>query len=336
MSPPTKPVRFNPEVGWHLLSDVHKPEVQKSLYPIILGKSQFDWNTALDRHGNDASRALEEIDEQNLVRLFYDVIRFHDLFGVLSTGEASLPVMVDLVGFLGIQPTYAKRLFSALMIFNLADVYGSVPKVRREKVHAFCGDWRVLCECIGAADGVREKFFESLREKASENRYAVNRLWRLMNEEVSDDLRDRLSEDTVFGILTEVSPTGIRKFCDHLALFCKLDYCLRFKKKLASKRGGLPPEQHMRMWINRMIMLLVEIDRRYGGICTDPDRRWRRLGIQMSGLTRVAPLAAIGEPGGAGRAANGVGETIRDLLLSQEPLGKKWALDEVYVWYMDE
>lgn len=303
----------HPMVGWHLIKDVYRNEVENKLYPLLLGIPYNRWARQKD--------ALMPY-QKRLLTIFEANIKFHDLFGVLSTGEAALPVMVDLIPLKGMDTITAKELFSILFLFNLGDLYGSVPEILPEKMNYFCDDWECLCKAIEDADGDRDIFFKLLYEEAKTPTRTLERIKRFMNEGESEERRN-IIEERLLGIFEGETPTGRRTFYANFAYFCKLDYALAFKKKIMEKacdacRGD--EVKGVTGAMGKIIWLLVQLEREYGGLQGRNDVSPRRLGLQLAGLTRTPDI----------------GNTICDLLLKTEEKGKEWTLSECTVWFMDE
>lgn len=319
----------HPLVGWHLIKDVHKEQVERYLYPLVLNIPYEAWQRMLDAAKGDVEKAAGKRNWK-LVKLFEAVVRFHDYFGILSTGEASLPVAVDLVGLRGMNPPDARELFSILMIFNLADVYGSVGEVLPQKVDVYCTDWRLLCAAIEKARGDRGQFFKILRKRTQTPAATIDRLWRMMYEGAPPPWRSEIVPETIEEIFKEATLSRMYPFIKHFALFCKLDYCLAFTillMKTAAEKQGRPAQA-----IVAMTTLLAELEKRYGDLCIRPDGTWRRLGFEMAGLTRRPSTHRDQEQ----RKISKIGQTIADLLLIPGGLGKEWAVSECTVWFMEE
>jgi len=77
--------------------------------------------------------------------------------------------------------------------------------------------------------------------------------------------------------------------------------------------------------VAKIIEYLVQLERQYGDLCQRPDSTYRRLGLQLSGLTRKP----------SGSKYSKIGETICDLLLNTDK-GNEWASSECTVWFMEE
>ena len=199
----------HPMVGWHLIKDVYQNEgVENELYPLLLGIPYNEWEKQKD--------ALKPY-QKRLLTIFEANIKFHDLFGVLSTGEAALPVMVDLIPLTGMDIITAKELFSILFLFNLTDLYGSVekvsgiPEILPEKMNYFCDDWLCLCNTINEADGDRDSFFKLLYEEAKTPKRTLERIKRFMSEGESAVSRQKI-EESLLGVFEGETPTGRRTF----------------------------------------------------------------------------------------------------------------------------
>jgi|GEM_PF-1555838 len=321
----------HPLVGWHLVRDVHRDEVERKLYPLILGREYRDWRKQLEEAQGNVDE-ITSVRERSMLRHFGEVVRFHDYFGVMSTGEASLPLMLDLIALRGVDPTEAQESFSILVIFNLADVYGSVQEVLPQKVNVFCRDWRALCDTIADRNihGDRSLFFDALREQTQTASASIERLWRLMYEGCPEEWRNEITHDKVEGVFKEATLSRMYPFINNYALFCKLDYCLGFKIMLMSMAKGM--NTHLTVPVNAMICVLAELEKRYGDLCQRPDGTWRRIGFEMAGLTRRPTT----HKHLAERKKSRIGENIVDLLLHPGGLGKEWAVSECTVWFMEE
>lgn len=309
----------HPLIGWHLIKDVYQQEVEAYLYPLLLGIPYNEWD----------NRDLSELSkyEKRLISIFEAVIRFHDLFGVLSTGEGSLPVMVDLVPLTGARPQDAKELFSLLMLLNLADLYGSVPEVLPEKVNFFCDDWKLLCDAIESAKGNRQRFFAKLLRKEQQTDRTIERIGRLMNEGAPREWRGQPINDRLTDMFAGSTLAGMHAFCTNFALFCKLDYALAFKLKIMQRAHA--EKMHVTRPMARILWLLAQLEKQYGDLCKRKDGTWRRIGVEMAGLTRKPSS-------GRDRSVSKIGDTICDLLLKTEEKGKQWSAGECTVWFMEE
>jgi hypothetical protein len=309
----------HPSVGWHLVKDVYQEEVEQYLYPLLLNIQYDEWPKK--------KLSLTQY-QKRLIHIFEMVIKYHDLFGVLSTGEGSLPVMVDLISLTGAKPEDAKELFSILMLFNLADLYGSVEEVYPYKVNYYCEDWKILCDEIKKVDGNRNDFFQILLEKEQKPERTIQRIKRFMNEGAPKEWGNQLIDDSkIIEVFRSTTLAGMHSFCTNFALFCKLDYALSFKKEIMTKAYELN-DKDVTKPMATILWLLVQLEKQYGDLCKRKDGTWRRLGVEMAGLTRKPPY-------GKDRKVSKIGETLCRLLLETQK-GKEWAAGECTVWFMGE
>jgi len=276
----------HPTVGWHLVKDVYHQQVLEQLYPFILGRDYENWQRELTAASGNIDEIDQSDDERRLLKIFNSVVRYHDYFGILSTGEGSLPIMVDLVDLRGVDPKDAQELFSILMLFNLADVYGSVPQLLPQKVNTFCTDWEMSCNSIASEQvhGDRELFFADLLKHSQTAEATIERIWRLMFEGAPEQWQRKIHPDVVEEVFKDVTLSRMYPFIKNFALFCKLDYCLAFKIMLMQE--SVKRDMNLSIPIKMMITILAELEKRYGDLCQRRDGTWRRLGFEMAGLTR--------------------------------------------------
>jgi len=310
----------HPTVGWHLIKDVHSKEVKEKLYPLILGKDVEKWN----RNPSESYKNLTK-EEKRLLVLFVTVIKYHDLFGVLSTGEASYPVMLDLIPLTGANVDEAIQLFYILFILNLADVYGSVDKIFPHKVKYFCHDLKLLIKVITECSGDRKTFFDSLVKISQKTESTIHRITRFLMEGAPKEWKEELDKDPeiINDSFKNATIAGQYRFCNNFALFCKLDYSLSFKilmMKVAKDRG-----KDVSSPVAKIIEYLVHLEREYGDLCMRDDGTRRRLGLQLSGLTRKPK----------NHNESKIGNTICKLLLDYDK-GREWASSECTVWFLEE
>jgi len=308
----------HPSVGWHLVRDVHAEEVKDFLYPLVVRRSYSDWK----------SNPRLTTKEKRLLNIFVSVIKYHDLFGVLSTGEASYPVMMDLIPLIGANVDEAIELFYILFIVNLADTYGSVPELYPYKVMHFCNDLDLLCRTIREAQGDRNLFFEKLINISQSTTHTIGRIKRFLVEGTPLDWQILLNneQDIIDDAFKNATIAGQYKFCKNFALFCKLDYGLSFKLMMMKKAKG--SSKDIRNPVSKIVEYLVQLERQYGDLCQRNDNTWRRLGLQLSGLTRKPPNSRQEDE-------SKIGNAICDLLLNSDT-GKEWASSECTVWFMEE
>ena len=84
--------------------------------------------------------------------------------------------------------------------------------------------------------------------------------------------------------------------------------------------------------MSAMTTLLAELEQCYGDVCQRADGGWRRIGVEMAGLTRKPATHKNVEE----RKKSKIGEAISELLILPESPGKQWAIGECSVWFMEE
>lgn len=310
----------HPSVGWHLIKDVRENVVARDLYPLLLNIPYQKWRPKKLPYLTDY--------QKRLIHIFEMLIKFHDLFGILSTGEGSLPVMIDLISLTGAKTQDAKELFSILLIFTLADLYGSVDVILPYKVKYLCNVWDTLCKEIENSNGNRNDFFNLLLKKEQDLESTIDRIRRFLKEGESEDrIKNIIDGDKITDIFRGATLSSLHSFCNNFALFCKLDYALAFKKKVMDIYSKLEIKDVSKP-IATILWLFSQLERQYGDLCKRKDGTWRRIGLELAGLTRKLP---------SGKEQNGsdLGDTICELLLTSER-GREWAVGECTVWFMEE
>ena len=231
----------HPIIGWHILEYMDSKEKNK-LREFSGGEEAF--------------------------RLLMIVLRDHDQFGVISTGEASIPILLGAANSahgLGVQ------VISALMLCNLADMAG-VAKLNLdgEASDRLLDDWRWFLGALDYCASARTYLDEYVIREASRTRSdrtqvqsweakliesnellsvpsVCERIRRLLMESSRDDpsgdqseknwpeRRRRLSDpQVVFQKLQTVfgSDNTVREFALQFTHVCKLDYGKRFFRVL--------------------------------------------------------------------------------------------------------
>ncbi|HEY3284781.1 MAG TPA: HD domain-containing protein [Armatimonadota bacterium] len=167
-------------------------------------------------------------------RLLCQLIRYHDLFGVVGTGEGSAAVLVDALALHSSSAREQKAILSLLLVLNLADISGTVP-LKSRKAGTLATDWQRLCSAVDTAGGDRQKFGEILIRSEQSPAAAIERIRRLLVERAPEELVPFLSRvDTIADIVTTTMGTQFYDFWSDFALVCKLDYALRFIGRLGA------------------------------------------------------------------------------------------------------
>jgi hypothetical protein len=301
----------HPIVGYHLIKEVHRKRVEKELFPYLLNVDKLEWEKRLQE-----KELVLSYEEKRIIKLFEDVLRYHDLFGTLSTGESSIPVMVDLVALPGSQTEHTIELISVLTLFNIADLYASVEEIFPYKIEYYCKDWELLCKAVNESKGSRKLFFEYLLNIEQGQERSLERIRRFLDIK-SKDFSNEHAEDLVEECFRQASLGTMHSFNKNFALLCKLDYALSYKNRFVkiAKDNKISTKRI----INELLWLIVQITRQYGDVCTTNDGSYRRIGVDLSGLTRTDSIT----------------NTICELILKFDT-GKEWAIGECGIWFMDE
>ena len=111
------------------------------------------------------------------------LIRDHDQFGVLCTGEASYPILLRAATSLGSNPDDQKRIISAMMWLNLADMAGTPGlELQSDDVDKLVNDWKWTIETLDTSIEKGLSFDAFVIEKASREDLVEKRICRLLLE----------------------------------------------------------------------------------------------------------------------------------------------------------
>lgn len=135
----------HPTIGWYIVQNL-QPAQRRALETIL---DERDYN------GNERKRR----GDLSYFRLLVVMLRDHDQFGVLSTGEASYPILLNSVTFSDNAKDKIK-IITALMLLNLADIAAtlkhlpwSVINNLREDYKWFTDNLKVYRDLQGSKDG---------------------------------------------------------------------------------------------------------------------------------------------------------------------------------------
>ena len=301
----------HPSVGWHVIQYLD-PEQKRSLRNMLKEEEYF--------------------------RLFAVVIRDHDQFGVLSTGEASYPILLTAMHSLGDSLEDRRRILSAMMLFNLADMAG-VFKVDGETVDKIIDDWEWVIEAVSYCVKHRLRLSDFLISESSSIDKTGVRIQRLLAEasrewprrrrEVNDEQFIREELETVFGGIA-----ARREFSARFTRVCKLDYGKRFFDALIEyaegppqsdsekERRRLPLHAPERLSREDVLYAVLAILRR---ITTDS--AWMFENRRGSGNLIGVEMKELTPPAAPEKTA-----TIIDLLVRSHYPGLTWLMSDVPAW----
>lgn len=284
-----------------------------------------------DRHPTIGYYHLQYSPEQAALRtmfrteldywLFLHIIRFHDVFGVVSTGEGSLSALVDLIPMREMSEAERLGILHLFLRINLADIAGTVP-VREAKIRHMMTDLRRAAAAMPAGGKGTQPteglaFREALIEADTSVGRAVARIQRMLAEPGLPEYQDEGLDIVIERELMAIQGSNVRQFANTFSHVCKLDYLLRFVRALQNhaKAHGKP----VRMVVNAFVALLCRVVNEYGDLTYRVGGDRRRIGIALKGWTR--------EPGTT--------DKLCSMLFDDNHLALQWATEEASAWFYD-
>ena len=286
-------------------------------------------------------------DREDYLQLLMIMIRDHDEFGVLSTGEASYPILLRAANSLGNNTDDQKQIISAIMWLNLADMAGTPGlDMTMEDVKKTISDWKWFLDALDRCDNGLERIDDYIIKEAGREYMVEERICRLLLEASRDVPRryEELRLPTNRGLMVShlvreqirtVYPTEIprRDFAFQFTHLCKLDYGKRFFASLVEYYEG-PPEsgeksRSLPKWakervetvdlIYAVLAILRRLTSTYSAMSHSEGGPGRLIGVEMKDLTpRNAPEKTA--------------QIIKLLLDSHYP-GLSWMMSDCLAWY---
>ncbi len=299
----------HPSLGWYIIQHLD-PDEKSALMNIFPSEAYF--------------------------RLLAIVIRDHDQFGVLNTGEASYPILLRATRSMGNTPQDQGRILSALMFFNLADMAGSFP-VDGESIEKVINDWRWMMAAIEHCYETAIRLEDYIIEESSRVKYTQRRILRLLSESARTwEKRKKELDDPIF-VQHELAAvfgsfTALREFSGRFSRICKMDYGLRFFKALVEYCEGprkKPDENRvLEVWARKrlskedvfyaVVAILQRITESYDSMTGDRDHP-NLIGVE---LKELAPENA---PEKTAR--------IIELIVKSHYPGLAWMMNDVPAWH---
>ncbi len=294
----------HPTLGWHIVQYLD-PEEKVKLRQLL---------------GNNEER----------FRLFMIILRDHDEFGVISTGEASAPILLRAAESVQ-DPDSQKQVISALFLFTLADMAG-IPKLRLngKDTDKLIVDWEQFLAALDYCSENRINLDEYVIQQAGETRNVCERIRRLLTESSReypsryvelDDLQfieDQLQ--TVFS-----SKNARDEFATLFTHVCKLDYGKRFFEVLIeySERPGAQDPTNGRMTkedvVYAALAILKRITTTYAAMIRSDSSSGNLIGVELKDLKpETAPEKAT---------------RILELIISSHYPGLSWMMSDTPAWY---
>lgn len=263
----------------------------------------------------------------DFLQIVMAVIRHHDEFGVISTGEASKPILVRATGYPNLPAAESKRLISALMVCSLADMVGTF-EVDGDATDTLIKDWQWYLDALDTCERERRPFDEYVANVACERGQVVERIRRLLLQSSrrhtntyeklhsleSGVLTGRLNEavDTVFG-----TAAAVDEFAYTFTHICKLDYGKRFFEQLIGY--GESNKRSDEDILYDFFAILKRIATTYRAMIRSDFGSGNLIGVELKDLTPES------SPDKARR--------IVELITKSHYPGLTWMMSDIPAWY---
>ena len=284
-----------------------------------------------DRHPTIGYYHLQNSPEQTALRrmfrteldhwLFLHIIRFHDVFGVVSTGEGSLAALVDLIPMREMSEAERLGILHLFLRINLADIAGTLP-VREAKIRAMMNDLHRAAAAMPAGgkgttptEGLM--FREALIEADISVGRAVARIQRMLAEPGLPEYQDEGLDIVIERELMAIQGSNVRQFANTFSHVCKLDYLLRFVRAL--QNHAKERDKPVRVVVNGFVALLCRVVNEYSDLTYRLGGDRHRIGIALKGWTREPATTA----------------KLCSMLFDDSHLALQWATEEATAWFYD-
>lgn len=285
----------HPTIGWYLVSSMYPEERDK--LQLLLTRTEF--------------------------RTLLTIIRDHDKFGVLSSGEASLPLLASITNLMQEEVKIQEQRLTALMLVSLADMSASFP-LTSCVAGTVMRDWSRFIKALENAWGDRGRLLPYVVQEARQYESTVERIRRLLLTVSRDDSGQWPTIDDkelISDILKTTFTNRIDVFCEDFALVAKLDYSLRFFRLVVQEcrlRGITSPSSIAHIIVN----ILKGIVETYDEMLHARRGHYRLIGVEFGSLAPAhAPEKA---------------RALINLLLERPAEGLSWLLSDVPAWYIWE
>jgi hypothetical protein len=299
----------HPVVGWHIIADLHK-------------EARIDLITKL---GEEKYRTLLLL------------IRDHDKFGVLSTGEASLPILTSVAKYHENQKEEARRSVAKLFLLTLADIAATQNarpvsskgeiSLDDQKVLIICKDWIKFDKILTDTEGQREKLVkETIRESQTQSS-TIERIHRLILDSSRgyEKLNGALQKkELIDDAMEDAFGPNLDAFCRELALIAKFDYCLYFLRdlmKYANDEELIKKQKDLAQVVSDVVEIVLAI--------------LRRITATYRGLTEGMNAIGVGFEHLRHQSEDEKRKTIIDLLFTRRERALRWLVDEIAGWQVN-
>ncbi|MBM3211751.1 hypothetical protein FJZ33_06010, partial [Candidatus Poribacteria bacterium] len=124
-------------------------------------------------------------------KILSNMLKYHDLWGVLSTGEGSVIVLLDVLPYHIAHPIDQITTLSLLLLINMADIMEAIEPERYDsKAKLLSEEWEKLCKEVEESKGDRQELTNNLIRKDQREAIAIERIRRLLCERVPQNAPD--------------------------------------------------------------------------------------------------------------------------------------------------
>ncbi len=306
------------------------------------------WYTMEYLKPDDKAKLLGLLDNrQDYLELLLIMVRDHDEFGVLCTGEASYPILLNATTSLSNLDEDKRKIISSIMWLNLADIAGTPGvKLTVGTVKNIVNDWQWYLDALSLCKTKGQTLDEYVISESSSEDMVVERISRLLIE-ASRKFPDRYNELTVPSShgyyvhqlvrnqLRRVYTThNLRQdFVSEFAHVCKLDYGKRFFERLIDYCEGQPKSPpisgSLGFWANDrkkpdtliyfVFAILRKITSTYKTMIRSDNGVGNLIGVEMKDLTPDNAKEKTAE--------------ICKLLVEEHYPGLSWMMSDCPAWY---
>jgi hypothetical protein len=317
-----------------------------------------------DRHVSRGVHLIEDVikDGRRSIEALFDdfwdaerllaLLKHHDIFGCLCTGEASLPALADMIHWIGPAPfadASGKGVIAQVSFLdwlNIADSDASLLKfyggITTVEAFRYLRDWNLVVDFLAKRSGAparHDEFAAWAMTEATRADRTIERIARLVAtccRMITKDVaagRELLIKALVQRELLALHGPRFQRFCWRFARFAKLDYGLGFfamlmddalrQQRVHDPAAGDDKQvaQGIRVMIAGTCSILARIVEEYGHLVDDDRHPGLRLGVDMSKLTL---------PKETGLA---ICEALRSAQTSAGAL--RWIVGEISIWLYD-
>ena len=173
--------------------------------------------------------------------LLCSVLQHHDKFGVVQTGEASLPIFADIPYYTSNFKTVraVKKNFSYVCLCNLLDIAATIRNKKPmglslETIEHISNDWDELDKSIDRSSGEREELKAILIDAERRPHRSIERITRLVKSaaELYPIINNAINHTLIDNNVPRALQCGMHEFAECFAHVAKLDYGLRFFREL--------------------------------------------------------------------------------------------------------